>query len=314
MVWVIKPRTAGPHVTLRGVVGLMRPVPLAVWSVPTVTFGFLSQPFWTRNWGYALALAVLGAMVLQGLITHGLNDLYDWQSGTDQESPGVISGGSKVLLHGSLDSVGIWRIVWASIGIYVALAVGLAMYRGEAVLVWAGLGLAGSIVYSVPPMRLSYRPGLGEWIALFPAMLSGVLLGALAANPVLSFGAIVAATWYGVFCVASVMQHHFSDIGADWASNPQKRTTPAYWHMALGRTPKEPVVTYEVMALAIAGLGAVRDFSFFSPLIGATLLEVAFTVWTRLDGGIGHLTRMDLAIKALVPLAVVAVAIGRFGV
>ncbi len=302
----------GQHVTLRGVVGLMRPVPLAVWSVPTVTFGFLSQPFWARNWGYALALAVLGAVILQGLITHGLNDLYDWQSGTDLESPGVISGGSKVLLHGSLDAVGIWRTVWVSIGIYGALALGLASYRGWSVLLWAGMGLAGSIVYSVPPMRLSYRPGLGEWVALFPAMLSGVLLGALAANPALSSESIIAAVWYGVFCVASVMQHHFSDIGADWASHPQKRTTPAYWHRALGRTPKEPVVAYEGLALAVAAVGFVRDVSFFPILMAVVLLAVAFTVWTRLEGGIGHLTRMDLAIKALVPITVIAVAIGRF--
>lgn len=300
-----------PHVTWRGVVALMRPVPLAVWSLPTIAFGFLSQSGLKSSWEWALLLAVAGAMVLQGLITHGLNDLYDWQSGTDQQSPGVISGGSKVLLRGSLNVAGVWRTILVALGIYVILALGLAAYRGPWVLFWAAVGLTGSVLYSVPPLRLSYRPGLGEWVALFPAMISGVMLGVLAANPVLSLTVVIAVIWYGIFCVASVMQHHFGDIEADWASTPQKRTTPAYWSQAMKRSPKEPVAFYELLGIGIAVWGITRDFRVFLPALVATVLELALTVGTSLDEGIGHLTRRDLAIKMLVPLTVVALLVWR---
>ncbi|PSR20155.1 MAG: hypothetical protein C7B45_16290 [Sulfobacillus acidophilus] len=295
------------NVTAKGVLLLMRPVPLAVWSIPTILLGFVVVQHPASNWDWALFWAIIGALVLQGLVTHGLNDLYDWQSGTDQTSPGMISGGSKVLNLHLLSMREIWFLVGAGVIIYGGAAVALASIRGWEVLVWAATGLTGSVLYSLPPMRLSYRPLLGEWVALFPAMVSGVIMGALAASSQWTGGAVWASLWYGTFCVASVMQHHFSDISADWASTPQKRTTPAYWLMGRGRSPQEPVLCYEVLALTIALAASVFCSMLFVPTVGASFAAIAMTGSTRLDGGIGHLTRMDLGIKALVPLTLIAV-------
>lgn len=300
-----------PRITGRGIVMLMRPVPLTVWSVPTVGFGFLLQSRREPHDGLALLVALLGAVVLQGVITHGLNDLYDWQSGTDQESLGIISGGSKVLVTGALNIAGIWRLIVLGLVCYALLAWGLAEYRGFSVLIWAACALIGSVLYSLPPWRLSYRPLLGEWGALFPAMACGVAMGALAANRHLGLWVLVGVAWYAVFCVASVMQHHFSDIDADWKASPPKRTTPAFWRRGLGRTPQEPVAAYEVLALGIAVVGATHDARVFVPMGLASATALALTLVTRPTGSIRHLTRMDLAIKAIVPITVLAELILR---
>lgn len=302
-------RGARGSVTLRGILQLMRPVPLTVWSVPTIVFGFMSVPSPSSNWAWPLFWAILGALVLQGFVTHGLNDLYDWQSGTDQTSQGRISGGSKVLSLGLLTPRGIWSLVIAGTIVYAGVAGALASWRGWEVWIWAILGWIGAVFYSLPPMRFSYRPGLGEWGALFPAMASGVALGALAANPTWTNTSTLAVIWYGIFCVASVMQHHFSDIPADWRSIPQKRTTPAYWMHQRGRHAQEPVLFYEMLALVMAGAASIRYPLFFLPAVVASVIETVVTLRTRLSRGIDHLTRMDLAIKSLAPLTVIAIVV-----
>lgn len=298
------PKLLGPHISGRGVIQLMRPVPLSIWSVPTVLFGFLTHPARQAHWVSALVLAILGALLLQGIITHGLNDLYDWQSGTDQASPGVISGGSKVLKLGLLNESGIWWVIAGGSAAYVLVSLVMAAIRGPGVLGWAFVGLAGSVLYSLPPMRLSYRPFLGEWAALFPAMVSGVALGGLAAQTTLTPVELWAAIWYGIFCVASVMQHHFADIEADWLAVPQKRTTPAFWKWQVRRSPKELVAFYGLLGMAVALYAMPEAPAIFAPAAAASIMEILFTLTTAVDGNIAHLTRRDLSIKVLAPATV----------
>ena len=99
-------------------------------------------------------------VLLQGLVAHCVNEIADWRSGTDRDpSPRVISGGSKVIASGLLGPRdlaarrhgrgrsppprwGWWpRRLWG----WVLLAYGLA-------------GLAGAVLYTLPPVRAAYRP------------------------------------------------------------------------------------------------------------------------------------------------------------
>ncbi|WP_231634297.1 hypothetical protein [Salinicoccus sp. YB14-2] len=43
------------------------------------------------------AILLLGSFLTHGLLTHIVNDLADFKSGTDDYSPGVLSGGSRVI-------------------------------------------------------------------------------------------------------------------------------------------------------------------------------------------------------------------------
>lgn len=284
---------------IRPIVKLMRPLPLVIWSVPTVVLGFLLQSHPAQARWIALALAVVGALLLQGLITHGLNDMFDWDSGTDQETTGIISGGSRVLVEGLMTRRQMWRVVFVAVGLYAVTAFGLFLLRGPLVWLWAGLGLWGAVSYSVPPLRLSYRPYLGEWLALMPAMVSGVMLGGIASNATPSWSLIWGALIYGVFCVASVMQHHLSDIDADWKARPRKRTTPAYWFHGLQRNPVIVIMGYEILTGVLATLAAILVWWGFIWTLAMLLAAVWITVTTVVPATPGRLTTRDLAIKIL---------------
>lgn len=305
--WISPSPREPAYISVRGVLQLMRVVPLSIWSVPTILFGFCAVPYRDPGATTALVEAVAGAMVLQGLITHGLNDIYDWQSGTDQVSLGVISGGSKVLRQGCMNLRGLFWVVAGAAVLYLGLALALAYLRGGWVLLWAAVGLWGAVAYSLPPLRLSYRPGLGEWGALFPTMAAGVLLGGAAAAPGVHGETMLAALWFAVFCVASVMQHHFADMDADWQAVPRKRTTPAFWKHQQHRSPKEIVLVYEGVSFVVALGGTRMAPGIFFPGAMASLAAAVVTASTPLNGGIRVLTRRDLAIKLLVPLTITAV-------
>ncbi len=292
----------------RGVWKLARPLPLAIWSVPTVFMGFLLQTHSAaRPRGLVLGLTLLAAMILQGVVTHGLNDLYDWDSGTDKETTGIISGGSRVLAQGLLSVRQIWMLVIVGSFIYAAISWYIFTVRGWGVLLWAGLGLFGAVSYSLPPLRFSYRPFAGEWGALFPTMASGVLLGAIAKNATMSAQIYVGAAIYGIYCVASVMQHHLADMEADWNAHPRKRTTPAYWWLQRHRSPLQIITGYEAVAMAVALGGAMWISSVFVPWIAVAAVALAITYTTPLHKGPWPLTRRDLALKLLAVAGVLSI-------
>lgn len=299
-----------PIITMRGVLQLLRPIPLLVWSLPTIGFGFfLESGRPSAHVMLATVLAALGAIVLQGLITHGLNDVYDWQSGTDQISVGVISGGSKVLADGLLNIPGIITVVRWAVLLYGGLAVGMVILRGWGGLVWALVALWGSVSYSVPPLRLSYRP-LGEWGALLPAMVGGVMLGGMAKNPHPAVGLYVGAAWFGFYCMASVMQHHLSDVNADWQARPQKRTTPAWYKHVRGRSPLEVILAYELLALTVAGFGMTFRLHGSEGWTIVSILAFIITATTTPNASVQELTIRDIGLKMLVLGALASAMLG----
>ncbi|AUW94067.1 MAG: prenyltransferase [Sulfobacillus thermotolerans] len=293
----------------RGAWQLSRPLPLAIWSIPTVLMGFfLQQGAHVPHEGISLALAMIGAMLLQGFVTHGLNDLYDWDSGTDQATTGIISGGSRVLVHGLLTARQIWWLVGAGTLGYIVTAIGLIALRGDGVGIWAILALFGAVAYSVPPARWSYRPFAGEWGALFPTMVSGVVLGAMAKNPQLSSTVYIGAGVYGLYCVASVMQHHLTDMDADWQAHPPKRTTPAYWWRQKHRSPLEIILAYQGLGIIVCLLGLYSDPRIFGAWAGIFAVAMLITALTPWHDDPWSLTRRDVALKLLAIIGVMSIA------
>lgn len=128
-------------------------------------------------------LAFLGAGLIQVGLTV-LNDALDYRAGTDRSATGEknpYSGGSGVFVDGhltvkeALRGVAAMYLVAVAIGLYLVWLVGVELLA---------IGLAGvaiSVLYSVPPVRLAYR-GLGE-----VAMLLGY-------GPVITAGAYVVQT------------------------------------------------------------------------------------------------------------------------
>ena len=124
--------------------------------------------------GYLLMLfsfLTIAAFIIHGVLTHALNDYTDFHSGTDEYSPAILSGGSRVIQKGimSLDSL---RQLgkWLTIALLI-IAILLALFAQYELAILLLIGIWSAASYSIPPLRLSYRPFLGEWLSLFPAIL-----------------------------------------------------------------------------------------------------------------------------------------------
>src|SRR5690625_5982101 len=51
-----------------------------------------------------------GAVDIHGMLTHLFNDYTDFLSGTDEHSPGILSGGSRVIQKGIFKPGVVWRL------------------------------------------------------------------------------------------------------------------------------------------------------------------------------------------------------------
>jgi len=283
---------------LKGVLQLARPLPLLTWSATSVALGWANAPGYRSGWPGALIMVLAGGILLQGYITHGLNDLYDWHSGTDQTTPGVISGGSHVLRAGLLTTGQMWRVVLAATFASVILLIWLASWRGSVLAALGGIALITAAAYSVPPLRLCYRPLIGEWLGIFPALVCGTLAAGFAVSERWSLQLLAVAVIQGVVCVASVMEHHLVDIDSDWAAHPRKQTSPAFWQRQVGRPGREVALGYQVVGLALS-VGAawlIASRIWWSVLVVAVGVVIIHRTRT---GDHGDELRRDILLKSL---------------
>lgn len=215
------------HPRAVGVFLEFRAIPVLLWSYTATCLGtavaFLETGRFDAVWFLA---ALFLATMVQGFVTHSLNEIYDWRSGTDRHaSPRVLSGGSKVLNARLLTERDLWRIF--SLSSAGVLLVGLAVIglRSILMLPFVVVGLVSGIAYTAPPLRLSYRPFVGEWFGGF----LGVFIAGTGAYAIqtltLSLLVVITATAHASTCVGMLLVHHYLDATADAAASPPKRTT-----------------------------------------------------------------------------------------
>ena len=280
---------------------LVRIVPLTAWGGGAVSLGTaavlpqLRTPF---SWAGPLA-ALLAVLLLQGIAAHTLNDVADWQSGTDQSTPGILSGGSGVLKKNLFTSRQLLRFFSYSLVLSLALT-GYLCYRQHSMslfLFWL-TGVWAAVAYSCNPLRLAYRPLLGEWLAAWPAMVA-----CTAGTSFLLAGSIPLISWWAgiihaTISIAWLMQHHLPDIAADLTARPVKKTTAAYVCAHLGwRYVTLPSGLYFLLAL-IFGLAALPWHKGFglSMLAGLAGMLLALTTDPR---SIADITRKQVAMILL---------------
>lgn len=200
-----------------------------------------------------ISVLLLGSFLTHGLLTHIVNDLADFKSGTDEYSPGVLSGGSRVIQtrHFTYDQLKLFGLV---LSIFMMSAAVLLFIFGQIELgILTVIGIWGALSYSIKPFIFAYRPLAGEWLSLFPSMMS---LGLAA--PWIMLDAIPLWAWFNaainaVWCMSWVMVHHMPDIDADQRARPVKRTTVLYAANRWGRRAAHlPAVTYLIVVAALA--------------------------------------------------------------
>jgi 1,4-dihydroxy-2-naphthoate polyprenyltransferase len=222
--------------TLRGLWLEVRVIPVLLWSFSALTVGtaLAAHGRDLRVWYYVGAV-VLGALI-QGLLAHCVNELADWRSGTDRHpSPRVISGGSKVILAGLLGERALQATFAAAFLATTVLGLALVAARGLVVLPFGLVGVAGAILYTLPPLRAAYRPFLGEAIAFI--CLADCVVGAhvLQGGRAVDAPTVATAVAVAAYAVGMLMVHHYLDRDADAAADPPKVTSIVRLGLVAGR-------------------------------------------------------------------------------
>ena len=255
---------------VRGAFLEFRLIPVLLWSYTAVALGTAVALAQGAPWDPAgLALAMALAALVQGWVTHSVNEIFDWRSGTDGDgAPRALSGGSKVRNLGLLTERGLWTVFALASLAVLALGTWVALVRAP----WIGLLVAAGyllgVAYTLPPAATAYRPFLGEWLGGFP----GVVLAGLGAYGLqagtLSWAALVAVAAHALVCCGMLIMHHYADIGSDRRADPVKRTTA----VVLGSAGARRYAT---------GLAGVAAFLYGTL---AVLVHPAFWVGTGLTG------------------------------
>ncbi len=274
-----------------------RLIPVLLWSYTSVILG-TALAWWERGVfdpGLLVVAMALAALV-QGWVTHAINEIYDWRSGTDQDGrPRALSGGSKVRNLGLLAERDLWIIFAASTVLVAVLAAYVTLARAAWLLLLIAVGYVLGVAYTLPPVATAYRPFLGEWLGGFP----GVLLAGLGAYGIqaetLSWTAVALLSAHALVCTAMLVMHHYQDAPSDAQARPPKRTTV----VVLGPTWARFYATVLCAAATAtyAVLGVLLHPAFF---LGAALSGAATVVHARTNlNQLVSITRSELRVIQL---------------
>lgn len=248
---------------------LSRPDPVAAWVGGAFILGAASA--WHNTGGDIFVtegiIAFAGVVIALAFGAHGLNDAYDWITGTDKESIGKGTGGTRVIPQGKLSVV--QAVIISVIALFITAIVGAYFYLkyGWPILVLTALAVGAPVAYSVPPFKLAYRP-FPELIIVLPS-LTGVTLGAeLVLSGEVTTLALIAGFIQAMLNISWYMVSRVPDYKPD--KDIGKTTTIVY----LGRD-KAPLIgtAYLSAAMAAVPVGVLM----YSP---AFIVTAVFGLWS----------------------------------
>ncbi len=252
---------------------------LSVMIVPVVIGALLAwQQTGTFFWEL-FALTLIGALAAH-LGANLLNDIFDFEQGTDQAAQDLhLSGttivtGSPLLLNGALSGK---TYRWLAVGCFaVALLCGiiLSIFRPW-VLLFAILGFLLAYFYVAPPLRLAYiGRGLGE-IDIFFSFGALPLVGAFYVQTgTIGSGAILVSIPVGLYTTAVLYFHHFLHWRGDKKAG---KITPV---VALGEHGARIVgaLILAGIAFAIIILAFTQVLPWYSVVAALTVIPVQLTL------------------------------------
>ena len=278
--------------TLRGLWLEVRVIPVLLWSFSALTVGTaLAAHGRDLEVWYYVGAVVLGALI-QGLLAHSVNEIADWRSGTDRHpSPRMISGGSKVILAGLMGERALMVTFGAAFLATTVLGLTLVAARGIVVLPFGVVGVAGAILYTLPPVRAAYRPFAGEAIAFI--CLADCVVGAyvLQGGRAVDTTTLATAVAVAAYAVGMLMVHHYLDYDADRTATPPKVTSIVRLGLAGGR---RYAIGWCVLALMAAMAGSVAEPRLL-PLVAGYAIGLLAHLRCRPDD-VESVTKNELAI------------------
>lgn len=232
---------------------LFRVKPVVSWGVSACLLGAalaFAQSGTDLNYVDGI-LGVIAVLLAQGFVSHGLNDAYDWITGTDRESIGKGTGGSRVIPQGKMSVAETLGTALAALAGVLAIGIYLYFQHGTPILVLFFIAVWAPVSYSVPPLKLGYRP-FNELVVILPALV-GVVVGVeLVLTGSWSMAAIAIGWLHAMFCISWFVVSRVPDYV------PDKRVGKATTVVFVGRMKAELLsASYLALGLAAAPVLAV---------------------------------------------------------
>ncbi|MCX5780019.1 MAG: prenyltransferase, partial [Firmicutes bacterium] len=286
---------------LKALYTLIRILPVLSWGISSslVGLGFAYSLDNKVNW-FNYGLIILFIVLVHGVLSHAFNDREDWLSGTDQLSPGILSGGSGVIANQqySLDELSL--VGKAAILTATIIALYFTWQIGPSILFFLAIAFWSAIAYSCAPLKLSYHPFVGEWLCGFPAVFGCAVGTFYVLTNTVTVIILIAGTIQALLAIGLLMHHHLSDISSDLQATPRKLTTVAWVRITLGMAKTTWVeFVYFLLALLLGVIGIL----FFHPVFWVTILVALgcmAVALTTLPEDIPSITAKEYLLYALI--------------
>lgn len=226
---------------LKGIFMLFRILAVMVWACTAGTIATAAVALNDMKIDWRIfAFVLLMAALVQGYPAHIINEIYDWQSGSDRALLGigkpappkvgrqVLAGGSKVIRAGLLTIAELWVLFYLSTAIVAVLTVAVAIAHSWTLLWFIVPGYFLCIFYTMPPLRFAYRPFLGEFCGGFAGIVLLVTGAYYAQTFALPWRIALLACGLGLYYVAIMIFFHYIDFATDSLALPPKRTSVVY--------------------------------------------------------------------------------------
>lgn len=204
---------------------LMRFRPVISWTMCGFILALSVAYYETGTWLNVdlLVASFVSVMLIQGILSHAVNDLCDEE--VDRDSDMGETGRTKVLLNGMATRLDL--IILSLVALQLSFLVMLCVYNrlGSIVLVFASVGFYAAICYSLSPWKLGWRP-FAEWTIVYPVITTLVVAVHYMATEQLSIFAFVIGTTHALFNIRWFMDSRMVDIEPD--ERHGKITTPIF--------------------------------------------------------------------------------------
>jgi len=220
-----------------------------------------------RIYWWKLVMALIAGFLIQAFPTHSINEIVDWKSGTDKAG----LGGSKVIRAGLLTVLDLKKLLFGSIVLISVIFITSLLFNPALIVILGFIGLGLGLAYSVPPLRFSYRPFMGEYLVAFPAMVLAVLGCFWVQFDVFIFSptALITALAFAFSCVSIMLCYHTIDYENDRLAG--KRTSIVFLGPDNGR---KLVILNSLIAIGLYFSLAVLADPFFLILVAGNLLVI----------------------------------------
>jgi len=170
-----------------------------------------------------LIVSFVAIMVIQGILSHAVNDLCDEE--VDRDADVETTGRTKVLISGMATRRDL--VLLSLVVVFISLIVMTLVYNrlGYIILLFGSVGLYAAIGYSVNPLKLGWRP-FSEWTVVFPVITTLVVAVNYLATEYISYLAVIVGATHAMYNIRWFMDSRMIDIESD--SEHGKITTPVF--------------------------------------------------------------------------------------